>query len=89
MTNAAAIFSKIEEFLSLSRVLNLTLPEEETLMSLDPAEWERWRSMAVAPTVTAPSLLVRRLDYAIALLQRMAASAPPGAYWAGPGESRV
>jgi hypothetical protein len=89
MTTAADIFTKIEEFLNLSQALNLTRPEEQTLMSLEPEEWERWRSMTIAPTAVAPSLLVRRLDYAIALLQRMASSSAPGANWAGPGESRL
>jgi hypothetical protein len=89
MTNAADIFSKIEEFLALSHLLNLTRPEEETLMSLDPEQWERWRSMTIAPTAIAPSLLIRRLDYAIALLNRMVTSSAPGPTWAGPGESRL
>ena len=89
MTTAADLFSKIEEFLSLSNSLNLTLAEEQTLVSLDAEEWQRWRSRSVPPASAAPSLLIRRLDYAVALMRRMAASAAPGALWAGPGESRL
>jgi hypothetical protein len=89
MTNAADVFGKIEEFLGLSRVLNLTLAEEQTLVSLDAAEWDRWRSMTIPPATLATPLLIRRLDYAIALLHRMVASSNPGTNWAGPGESRL
>jgi hypothetical protein len=89
MTTAADIFSKIEEFLSLSQALNLTLAEEQTLMSLDSDEWAQWRGMTVPAATPVPSLVVRRLDYAIALLQRMVASSAPGANWTGPGESRL
>lgn len=89
MTTAADLFSRIEEFLRLSRALNLTLPEEQTLVSLDPEEWQRWRSMSVPPGAFAPSLLVRRLDYAIDLLHRMAAASAPGGNWSGPNERRL
>ncbi len=88
MTNAADLFSRIEEFLRLSRALSLTLPEEQTLVSLDAEEWERWRSMSVPPGAFAPSLLVRRLDYAIDLLNRMVAASAPGGNWSSPNERR-
>jgi hypothetical protein len=89
MTTAADLSSKIEDFLHLSHSLNLTLAEEETLVSLDADDWQRWRSFSVPPAEIAPPLLVRRLDYAIALMRRMVAAAAPGSPWAGPGESRV
>jgi hypothetical protein len=89
MTTASDIFSQIEEFLTLSNVLNLSRAEEQTLMSLDAEEWERWRSMTIAPNATVPSLLIRRLDYAVALLTRMASATTPCPNWTGPGESRV
>ena len=90
MATASDLFGKIEEFVGLSTQLHLTLPEEQTLMSLQPEEWERWRSMAVPATAPAPSLLVRRLDYAIALLRRMASAvSPPATPWKGAGERRL
>jgi hypothetical protein len=89
MTMAADLFSKIEEFLSLARLLNLTLAEEHTLMSLEAEEWQRWRTLSVPANTLAPSLLVRRLDYAIALLRRMAAASSPGTSWTGPHESHL
>lgn len=87
MTMAADLFTKIEEFLGLARLLNLTLAEEHTLMSLEAEEWQRWRTLSVPPNAPAPSLLIRRLDYAIALLRRMVAASSTGPTWAGPHES--
>jgi hypothetical protein len=89
MTTAADLSGKIEDFLNLSHSLNLTLPEEQTLVSLDASDWQRWRSFSVPPAAIAPPLLVRRLDYAIALMRRMVAATAPGSQWAGPGESRL
>ena len=89
MTIATDLFGKIEEFLRLSQLLDLTRSEEHTLMSLGAGDWERWRNRSVAPNTPAPSLLVRRLDYALALLRRMAAATSSPASWGGPRESRL
>lgn len=83
---AGELFGKIEGFLELSRILNLTESEEETLVSMPAQSWQAWRTQAVAPASLAPPLLVRRLDYAIALLSRMAEAVAEGAVWIGPGK---
>ena len=75
MTTAADLSGKIEEFLQLARTLNLTLPEEQTLVSLEADDWLHWRQGRVEPSTVAPPLLIRRLDYALALMRRMVASA--------------
>jgi hypothetical protein len=84
MTTAADLSDKIEEFLSLSRSLHLTLPEEQTLVSLEADEWLHWRTGRVAPATLASALLVRRLDYALELLRRMVET-PSGTSWPGTG----
>ena len=89
MTTAADLSGKIQEFLNLSHALNLTLAEEQTLVSLDEADWAPWRNFTVPSAAIAPPLLVRRLDYAIALMRRMVAASAPGSHWTGPGESRL
>ncbi len=89
MKTAADIFNQIEEFLTLSGDLDLTRSEEYTLMSLEAAEWERWRTMSVPPNTPAPSLLVRRLDYANALLRRMAEADGAGSASAARPGSRM
>lgn len=83
---ASDLFGKIEGFLELSRILNLTEGEEETLVSMPAKTWQAWRTQAVAPGSLAPSLLVRRLDYAIALLSRMAEVVAEGPAYTAPGK---
>lgn len=83
---AGDLFGKIEGFLELSRRLSLTESEEETLLSMPAKTWTAWRTQTVAPASLAPALLVRRLDYAIALLSRMAEAVAEGPAWTGPGE---
>jgi hypothetical protein len=89
MKTAAELSGKIDEFLSLSTQLELTRLEELTLMSLDADEWEAWRNRTVPPGTHATSLLVRRLDYALALLRRMRNATSSGPSWADPRESRL
>ncbi len=89
MKTAADLFGKIEEFLNLSAQLKLTRSEELTLMSLEADEWEGWRSLTIPGNTPASSLLVRRLDYALALLHRMRTAAAAGPSWADPRESRL
>jgi hypothetical protein len=74
MTTAGELFESIGDFLKLSALLDLTRPEEHTLLSLDTDNWEAWRNFSVPPNAEAPPLLVRRLNYALPLLRRMAAA---------------
>ena len=89
MKTAADLTNEIEEFLTLSNLLELTRCEEQTLLSLEAQEWEPWRSHAIAPNTPASPLLIRRLEYAVALLRRMAAASPATAAWTTPRESRL
>jgi hypothetical protein len=74
---ACDFFDKIRTFTRLAEKLALSRTEELSLLTLSIAEWQRWRSFAVPPTAEVPPLLERRMDYALALLERMVANAVP------------
>jgi len=65
---------KIRIFLRLAEKLTLSRSEELTLLMLSAPDWQKWRSLMVAPATKVPPQLERRMDYALALLERMAAS---------------
>ena len=65
---------KIRIFLRLAEKLTLCRSEELTLLMLSAPDWQKWRSLMVAPATKVPPQLERRMDYALALLERMAAS---------------
>ncbi len=74
MTKAGELFESIKDFQELSASLELTLPEEHTLLSIGAEDWEAWRSFSIPQTADAPPFLARRLAYALTLLRKMAAS---------------
>jgi hypothetical protein len=74
MAKAGELFESIGDFLELSALLKLTRSEEHTLLSLDTGDWEAWRNFSVPQNAEAPPLLIRRLNYALPLLRRMAAA---------------
>jgi hypothetical protein len=79
---------KIRNFLRLAEKLTLSRAEELTLLMLPAADWQKWRSLTVAPRTEVPPQLERRMDYALALLTRMAASEDSGEKPADPALRR-
>ena len=77
MTTASGLFEHVREFLDLSAKLDLTLDEEQSLLSIPLEEWDVWRSLSVPVDAPASPLLQRRLVYALSLMRRMAVAPAP------------
>ncbi len=79
MVLARDFFDNIHKFLHLAEKLELSADEELALLSISDADWQNWRAFAVASGTKVPPLLERRMDYALQLLERMAANHVTGA----------